>query len=75
MTDSSEIRPSDYQNTRVVVPGRVQDAVNMACDRLMPPQYDEFIKAISGGNVSDATRRYWEDVYQTFVELAGGDHD
>lgn len=61
---------SPYGNKVIEIDGTNMNAISMAANRLMPPQYDEFIKVLRGGDCSDATRKYWVDFYDFLLECA-----
>jgi hypothetical protein len=56
-----------YGNKAVEVDGFDFKIISILADRLMPPQFDEFINALRG-KCSDATNKYWLDVYQVWSE-------
>ena len=61
---------SPYGNKVIETAVMNTDAISMAANRLMPPQYDEFIKALRCGDCSDATRKYWVEFYDFILECA-----
>ena len=58
------------KNTIPTNEGKNQTAIEMAANRLMPPQFGEFCEALNGGNMSDSTRKYWTDFYEFLCEVA-----
>ena len=42
--------------------------MEVAAERLMPPQYDEFCAAMRG-ETSEATRKYWAEKAEMFQEI------
>ena len=59
-----------FNKTIPVIEGKNQTAVEMAANRLMPPQFDQFCAALNNGDVSDVTRKYWTDFYDFLCEVA-----
>lgn len=59
-----------FNNTIPVIDGKNQTAIEMAANRLMPPQFSEFCAALDNGKMSDGTRKYWTDYYEFLCEVA-----
>jgi hypothetical protein len=53
------VRP--FGNKLIDVPGYSRDLIKTAADRLMPPQYEQFCKALRG-ECPPATNQYWQNI-------------
>ena len=56
-------------NQVIEVDGFDINVIKIAADNFMPPQYEQFIKALQGSSeVSEPTKKYWLEKYNLIAE-------